>query len=161
MNRYEKQGIDSLSADSMEVLLEGLAPMQPDAALALRLRERIMRGVQAVAADPLDYMTIRAEDGEWQAITRKVSIKVLREDASTRSVLMRILPGGAMPAHAHDMDEESLVMEGECMLGDIYLKLGDYHLAPRGLSHGSVRSKTGCLLFIRGARPDASPIHAP
>ena len=161
MNRHEKQGNESLSPDSMEVLLEGLAPIQPDPSLALRLRERILRGVQALAADPLDYMTIRAEEGEWQAITRKVSIKLLREDATSRSVLMRILPGGAMPAHAHDMDEESLVMEGECTLGDIYLKVGDYHLAPRGLSHGSVRSKAGCLLFIRGARPDALAIHAP
>jgi hypothetical protein len=32
-------------------------------------------------------------------------------------------------------------------------RAGDYHLAPRGVPHGWLRSRTGALLFLRGANP--------
>ena len=58
-------------------------------------------------------------------------------------------PGASLPAHDHPADEECLVLEGEVMLGDILGRAGDYHLAPKGLPHGTITSKTGALLFIR------------
>ena len=131
-----------------------------------RALDHLRRRDEAESHPEPETLTSEAQSGDDDpmnillAVERNTALHAALAETS-RSVLMRILPGGATPAHAHDMDEELLVMEGECTLGDIHLKLGDYHLAPRGLSHGSVRSKTGCLLFIRGARPDASHVRAP
>ncbi len=131
-----------------------------------RALDHLRRRDEAASHPEPETLTSEAQSGDADpmnillAVERNTALHAALAETS-RSGLMRILPGGAMSAHAHDMDEESRVMEGECTLGDIHLKLGDYHLAPRGLSHGSVRSKTGCLLFIRGARPDASHVCAP
>jgi len=119
-----------------------------------RALDHLRRRDEAESHPEPETLTSEAQSGDDDpmnillAVERNTTLHAALTETS-RSVLMRILPGGAMPAHAHDMDEESLVMEGECTLGDIHLKLGDYHLAPRGLSHGSVRSKTGFVVHTR------------
>lgn len=56
-----------------------------------------------------------------------------------------------MPPHEHPLDEECLVLEGEFTLESIKLRAGDFHFAPKGMTHGVARSEHGALLYIRGA----------
>jgi anti-sigma factor ChrR (cupin superfamily) len=63
---------------------------------------------------------------------------------------MRVTPGAVYPAHAHDGDEECLVLEGEVSFGELTLRAGDFHLARKGHRHPQASSPQGCVLYISG-----------
>ena len=42
-----------------------------------------------------------------------------------------------------------MVLEGEAWFGDTPVRAGDFHLVPRGLTHGDLTSPTGALIYIR------------
>ena len=136
-----------------EALLEAQAPVLPAPDRVLALRERVL-GQARRSARPgmVDHLTIRGVEGIWVPLLPGVSMKLLREDDSTRSYLLRMEAGARLPAHGHDQDEECMVLEGDVWLGDIHARAGDYHLARKGLPHGTLRSDTGCLLFLRGQK---------
>ena len=92
---------------------------------------------------------MRSGTGQWIDFLPRVQIKLLHFDGRYNSVLLRMAPGGSLPAHSHGDDEECMVLEGEVYLGDIRVKAGDYHLALKGSHHGELRSDTGALLFLR------------
>ena len=142
---------DDLSPDSelTESLLLTLKPVAPDEARAPILRRAVMEKIQS--GSPPSFLTIRAEQGEWLKIAPLVEMKLLYKDSiqQCRTFLLRMHPGAILPAHDHPANEECLVLEGEVMLGDIVARAGDYHLAPKGLRHGAITSKTGALLFLR------------
>lgn len=133
----------------MEHLLLALQPIAPDAARSGTLRQEIMERIRSGSG--LNFLTIRAEQGEWIKIAPLVEMKLLHKDSvqQCRSFLLRMHPGAMLPPHDHPVDEECMVLEGEVMLGDIVARTGDYHLAPKGLPHGAIVSKTGALLFLR------------
>lgn len=132
-------------------LAESLAPISPPAALAARLRRRLLDTVRAAAAEKSDvHLTIRAAEGNWSEILPGVSMKLLREDRATRSYLLRLEAGAHLPAHPHRIDEECLVLSGDVWLGDVQAHAGDFHLARGGTLHGEIRSESGCLLYLRG-----------
>lgn len=41
------------------------------------------------------------------------------------------------------------MLSGEVSFGDLTLRAGDYHLAPKGMVHAEAYSATGALVFIR------------
>ena len=91
--------------------------LPPDRASALR--QRIMYTVRAADAEqngPPLTRTIRAVDGEWKTIAPGVHVKALYKDGEARTYLLRIDPGGVVPGHRHDIDEECIVLEGEAFL---------------------------------------------
>jgi hypothetical protein len=53
-----------------------------------------------------------------------------------------------------------MVLEGDVWLGETHIFAGDYHLARRGIPHGELHTEGGCLLFLRGPKPDAGARHA-
>ena len=133
-----------------EALLLAVAPSLPPADRATALRARVL----AVPNEPsVQLQTVRAHEGLWQNIAPLVDMKMLYDDGLSRSILLRLQPGGRLPAHGHAADEECIVLEGEGSIGDIFLRAGDYHLAPKGMRHGETFTATGALLFIRTAAP--------
>lgn len=100
--------------------------------------------------------TVRDADGAWERLSDGVTIKHLFIDsrAGWRSFLLKLEPGARRPAHEHyDHAEECLILEGETEIGGVHFKAGDYHLAPVGVPHGELVSKTGALLYIRSGLP--------
>ena len=115
---------------------------------------KIRRRVAEDRAEP-PMRTIRADGGDWQPYAPGIVKKPLHVDmeAGTQSFLLRLDPGAVADAHDHPADEECLVLEGELVIGDLVLRAGDYHLAPKGVPHKALEAPTGALLFVRAALP--------
>lgn len=145
----------------LDAFLEAQAPILPAPDRASALRARVMTAARASQAqpEPGQHLTIHQSEGRWLPILAGVEIKVLREDATTRSYLLRMAAGARLPAHAHSHEEECMVLEGDVWLGEVHARAGDYHLARSGLPHDELRSDSGCLLFLRGQKhyPDMRP----
>jgi quercetin dioxygenase-like cupin family protein len=136
-----------------EALLEAQPAFMPPPERVSALRQRVLAVTGAAArAGRVEHLTIRGADGRWLPLLPGIGIKLLREDASTRSYLLRMAPGATLPAHDHSDDEECVVLEGDIRLGDVHARAGDYHLARSGLPHGDLRTDGGCLLFLRGQK---------
>jgi quercetin dioxygenase-like cupin family protein len=136
-----------LDADLIEALAVATPPDAPPPAAA-RIREQLFQRIHAPASD---YLFVHSHEGAWVSLLPGVELKLLRDDASSRSFLLRMAPGARIPPHEHALDEESLVLEGDATINDVLCRTGDYHFAPRGKPHGWLSSETGCLLFVRGA----------
>ena len=117
-----------------------------------RMRQRVMR---SVAGKPAGTTTVHASGGEWVALTPLVMMKVLRIDAQAgnQTVMVRALPGGRLPRHRHSHDEEFIVLEGECRIGNLELRAGDAHFAAAGSWHDEITTDTGVLVLVRGEYP--------
>jgi len=59
-----------------------------------------------------------------------------------------------MPAHVHHAMEECLVLEGEFTLGERTLYPGDFELGHTGEQHPAATTRTGVLVYLRGAVED-------
>lgn len=132
------------------MLLDAASPVDAEAEVAGRIKNRLfdrIRGESGAFSEML--VTVSGEEGEWIETSPGNSIKVLRSDDETMSMMVRLGPGSTFPRHFHPEDEETYVVEGETWFGDIHLVAGDYHFAPKGTTHGEVRTETGCVLFIR------------
>lgn len=120
-------------------------------------RDLITAWLPGAGASPV---TVRADEGEWREMAPGVQTKSLWRDGDAGSMLLRLQPGACVGAHAHQIDEECLMLDGEAFLGDTLLRAGDYQLAPAGTCHGELASDVGALLFVHGAAPDAAHAHA-
>ena len=88
-----------------------------------------------------------------------ISVKVLSSDLDTvakrgrRTRLLRMAPGSETPeAHAHDYWEEIYMLLGEMIVqdgtdGEKRVAAGAYAAREPGVTHGPVRSDTGCLMI--------------
>jgi anti-sigma factor ChrR (cupin superfamily) len=116
------------------------------------LRERVLARVRRdVERSPREVTTVRAEEGDWREVLPGMFEKLLYVDHATgmRSFLLRGGPGTGVPPHAHRGAEECLLLEGDIQVGGVSLKPGDYHVAPPGTTHPSLRSETGFVAFLR------------
>lgn len=143
---------DDSSSDPLQRPAAQPAGDDDDAALVARVRARVLGAVAAEAKSP--YTTVRAGEDGWETVAPGVQRKVLSAQAQGQPSLWRLAPGGRVPGHRHDADEECLVLEGTVRIGrDLVLHAGDYHLAPRGSDHPQVSSDDGALVYLRGAPP--------
>lgn len=141
-----------LPEDVVDALLTASVGITPDSGSADRMKMQLLQRVgEDKAASGNEFVTVADASGEWLETGPGNSIKVLRSDSETMSMLVRLSPGSTFPRHFHPEDEETYVVDGETWFGDIHLKAGDYHLAPKGTTHGEVRTDTGCVLLIRKA----------
>ena len=133
-------------------LLSAAAAVDPGPEAVARMKGRLLDRVRDdVSKSAAELVTVRETTGDWIETSPGNSIKILRSDDETMSMLVRLEPGTTFPRHYHPADEETYVVEGETWFGDIHLVAGDYHLAPKGTTHGEVRTETGCVLLIRKA----------
>jgi len=145
---------EELPDDIVEAMLGNVAGTEVAPALAARIKARVLERVSAAAQAPQQqgrpgFIDVLADAG-WQALAPGVEMKVLFEDGTARSWMVRLQPGSELPPHEHDEgQEECLVLEGDVWLDDRKYGPGDYQIAQRGTWHGRVRSDGGCLLFLR------------
>jgi quercetin dioxygenase-like cupin family protein len=136
---------------TFEALALALQPTELRESVRRRLRERVLQQVR----DTIATRTVRAGEAEWIEIAPFIQMKLLRRDeaAGNQNALMRMQPGGVVPAHRHAHEEEFVVLEGECHIGDLRLSAGDAHVAAAGSWHDAVTTRTGVLVLLRGEYP--------
>ncbi len=138
---------DVLPADIIRQLLLASPAQAPVPARAAAIRQNLLARVSNKQSDP--FVTVAAQSDGFVPLAPLIETKVLSSDGKYFSILLRMQPGAALPAHSHGDDEECVVLEGEAYLGGTRVRAGDYHLARKGSDHGVVRSDTGALLFLR------------
>ena len=138
----------SLDPDIIKALASATQPVAPTPEMAARIHNKLF---QRIHSSTPNYLFIHHHQGEWINLTQGLDFKLLREDAVSRSFLLRLAPGARIPPHEHRLEEESLVLEGDATINGVLCLAGDYHLAARGKPHDWVTSENGCLLFVRGA----------
>lgn len=156
----------------VEGLAHAVSPVVPDATVRAAVLERIQGSAARTphapseaqvwkhwTADPREGMFIRrASEGEWVP-TGVAGVRVRRLFADPQkdqiTMLVRMDPGAAYPAHRHAGPEECLVLEGDLQIGDIAtLHAGDYQRAGQGSRHVVQSTRGGCLLLIVSSLSD-------
>jgi quercetin dioxygenase-like cupin family protein len=130
--------------------------LHTSAGLSPEAGERIKRSLmQKISALPLpntseaQVRNIRLPEG-WVQLSKRMQVKVLNDDGVHLSWLLKLLPGGSLPAHDHaDGAEECMVLEGSLRLNGELFKAGDYQIALPGSVHHEVASDEGSLVFLR------------
>lgn len=140
-----------IPSDIESLLVSNLSLLEPPVLQRDRMRERLMARARANPNLPADFITVRKDEGDWTEISVGVFKKTLVDNHKMKASLFHMLPGSAFAAHEHASDEECMCLEGDVSFGDMKIGAGDFHLAPRGLPHGTVTTVDGCLLYVRCA----------
>jgi quercetin dioxygenase-like cupin family protein len=142
--------------DRLGLLAEAGATLEPSAGLwaAIEAETAVLEQLP-----PPNLITIRQDGANWQTVGLGLQRKVLyiNSQEGYQSFFLRIAPGAKLPAHAHRLTEECVVLEGEMIVGAERLYAGDYQVAEVGSVHGEIRSETGGLVFIRAQLDEALP----
>ncbi|MCB1890324.1 MAG: cupin domain-containing protein [Rhodocyclaceae bacterium] len=96
--------------------------------------------------------TIRAGEGVWAPRGAGIVAKRLREDAVSRSEMLRIPPGTRLAGGLAPLGDECLLVEGDLALDDWAMVPGDYQLADGGGRHAELSSVSGAVVFVRSAQ---------
>lgn len=154
MNSNDKK-TDELALDDSTIELLGSAPppVELDGDFAQKLRSRVMSELDQSLCTSAGFVTVRADQGQWEQLTPLIEKKLLSRDAESglENFLLRIQPGAEQDPHRHESDEVCLVLKGEVEIDGLQLTAGDYHFAPKGSVHGHASSQAGALLYIQGA----------
>lgn len=112
--------------------------------------EKILERIDTAGLDLPGTRTQRSDSAQWKEIGPGIKSRVLHVDRANNriSVLLRMVPGATYEAHAHDIEEETLVIEGDWNIGDLHLKAGDYHVASTRAHHCTGRTVSGCLIHL-------------
>lgn len=134
----------ALDAEDIGLLTGALKPQPVDPGLRERLRTRVLERAAGI-------QVVRAEAGHWQPLAAGITIKRLRVDSgrSNETTLWRLEAGAVIPPHAHEDDEECLVLEGSIIQDGIEYRVGDYLHALPGSRHSPLSAPHGALLLIR------------
>lgn len=132
--------------------LTGLEDSTSEIQPSSTLWNRIEAGIDQLQASPTTH-TVRTGTLVWEEIFPGVERKVLFLDPELgiQNILIRMAPGSDIGTHAHSINEECLVLEGEIEVDGVTVKPGELHLAWARQSHSTVRSPKGALLYIRSS----------
>ena len=141
---------EALPADIVAAMLASLSPMASRNPAALRTQ---VLAACMPHASPVEQAigTVHRSEQQWLEFTPGVTATILRDDGIYCTWLARARAGVRLPAHAHALDEECLVLEGSVNFGEFELRQGDFHVARAGSRHGEVHTPTGCLVLMRSA----------
>ena len=111
------------------------------------------RLVQRVSTDPHAGTSSAGaphREPEWEDVAPGISCQLLSTDTERGivSMLVRLAPGVAYPAHTHAGTEELHLLDGELWIDGIKLQPGDYNRAEAGTSDTHVWSETGCTCVL-------------
>jgi anti-sigma factor ChrR (cupin superfamily) len=104
-----------------------------------------------IGADPAASVEERwAEEPAWKAVAPGISCKLLATDEVRHrvSMLVRLEPNTAYPAHTHAGVEELHLLAGELWIEDRKLLPGDYNRGEPGTGDTRVFSETGCTCVL-------------
>lgn len=92
------------------------------------LFQSILARIDAEGMQLPGAMTKRSASAEWLEYSPGITYRVLKVDQELKrqSLLVRMQPGAIYQSHAHDIDEECLVIEGDLRYG---LSLSPYSAA--------------------------------
>ncbi|MFZ5733570.1 MAG: cupin domain-containing protein [Pseudomonadota bacterium] len=112
--------------------------------------EKILERIDAAGLQLPGTRTQRGTSAQWKEIGPGITSRVLHVDRTNNriSVLIRMVAGSTYDAHAHAIEEETLVIEGDWNIGDLHLKAGDYHVASTSAHHCAGHTVSGCLIHV-------------
>jgi anti-sigma factor ChrR (cupin superfamily) len=112
--------------------------------------EKILDRIEGEGADLPGTLTKRAGKANWFEISPGIKGRLLHVDRAQnrQHLLIRMAPGASYRPHAHDADEQTLVIEGDLSFGDLDLKAGDFHVATPSSLHPPGRTVNGCLVHV-------------
>lgn len=138
-----------------DALLEAIKPVQPASSQAASLRSRVLTKIHELKVSGRDRcLTVEKNKGDWIEVSPLARFKMLIKNGDSSSFIVKLEAGAAIPGHQHSEDEECVMLEGDLWIGDLHLFAGDFHLAPKGVTHDKIRTDTGALFFIRGPIPE-------
>lgn len=112
-------------------------------------KERIKTSLMQKIENDSRMRNVRRDDG-WIQLGKRVHAKVLHDDGTSLSWLLKLLPGGALPVHDHaDGSEECMILEGSLRINGEEFMAGDYQIALPGSVHHEVSSAHGSLVYLR------------
>jgi hypothetical protein len=113
-----------------------------------RLAHRIASETATTPVLPLGRQT--PPDADWEEVAPGISCKLLATDTERRRVtmLVRLAPKTAYPAHQHAGVEELHLLDGELWIEDRLLHPGDYNRAEPATGDTRVWSETGCTCVL-------------
>ena len=133
---------DCRQADEVVVALaSAVDPVSPPAAI----RDRLLGLVTS------QTFTRSADDGPWEATpVPGLTRRVLFVDRPNNRVtcLLRLSPGGRLPAHPHTGVEEVFMLEGELHAPHWVLRPGDYQRSEAGTEHVEQWTVGGCMALL-------------
>lgn len=114
------------------------------------LFERILSKIDAEGMQLPGTVTKRSAAADWLEYSPGIVYRVLKVDQELKrqSLLVKMQPGAVYKSHAHDIDEECLVIEGDLQFGALVLRAGDFHLATPVMAHPTGHTSSGCLLHV-------------
>ena len=99
-----------------------------------------------------DYVNIY-DDSDWQDATinryaEGTKQKVLRDENSAKTILLKLPKEFNMPSHAHVTTEQHFVLKGEYIIEGKKYQAGSYQIIKAQENHGPFVSKEGALLIV-------------
>ncbi len=91
------------------------------------------------------------DDLNWEEANRYAEgtkQKVLRDDDSAKTILLKLPKGFYMARHSHVTTEQHFVLEGEYISEDKTYQAGSYQLFNAHEEHGPFESKDGALILV-------------
>ena len=74
--------------------------------------------------------------------------KVLRDEKTAKTVLLKLPKGFYMAPHTHLTTEQNFVLEGEYISDGVKYSAGSYQIFSPGDEHGPFESKNGALILV-------------
>lgn len=165
---------EELSSADISEIAGAVAPIKPSQERISAMKSRIVEGVrahEAASAAPDDVQrelalekhgsaqaeslaalnTISVSSREWSSYSPGVEVCTLYDDGQRRTALLKMSPGSFLFPHKHQQIEESIVLEGNAIIGhDLEIQAGDYQFAEAGSEHPIISSPQGCIVLVHG-----------
>ncbi len=109
-----------------------------------------LRESDLAAAATDQPFSVRDADAGWPDFAPGIQRRVLWQRGGQAAMLYFLQPGVQVAHHAHDHDEECLMLQGDLFLDDLVLRPGDYQVAPVGTDHRVTETDTGVVLYVHG-----------
>lgn len=96
-------------------------------------------------------LSINYEDMKWSeapGYPTGTAMKLLREQGSAKTFLLKLSAGFDMEAHSHIAGEQHFVLKGEYESDGQKYGTGTYRFIPSHVSHGPFTSKNGAEILV-------------
>lgn len=97
-------------------------------------------------------MIVNCNSMEWQEATdnypQGTKVKVLRDDDSGRTIILKIPKDFKMDDHCHIKNEQHFILKGQYEINGKVYSQGTYQLIHSNMTHGPFTSKTGAEILI-------------
>ena len=128
-----------------------------DAAPAAGEPSPFHRALERIEDGAKSPVLVRSAESGWRPTgVPGIELRTLHVDRANdrATILARMAPGSAYPAHVHGGPEECYVLEGDLWEGDRRMNAGDYERSPEGSRHETQSTRGGCLLLLVSSLSD-------